>query len=391
MKGVIRMTYSPVELRHVSLQRRLFGYHRGAVDALLDDVADSYEVVWRERADLADRIEQLEGELVRHKDLEHLLRQTLVSAEQAAQHVADKGRADAEAIIEEARAEARDITRRARAEREALVLDARRIRLLLHAALDAAEEVPIDELEEDLPVVGRRGGCLDGVATYTGCEMGEPSTRLDSYRQRLLEERERVVAALDYLHEENAESLGEESEEATFADNIGETATVTLDREIDYSLEEASNHVLGCDRRRSRAHRRRHVRHLHDLRAADRRRAPRGDPVRDAVHRLPPQGGARLTLEPDAPAGVPAGEEARRDGLAAVSVAERSLSAEAAQWLSLALVTVAAVVADQVTKHIVSSQLALDEEVAVDRPLLDPPRPELGHRLRPVPQRDRRR
>jgi cell division initiation protein len=146
------MTYSPVELRHVSLQRRLFGYNRAAVDALLDDVADSYEVVWRERADLADRIEQLEGELVRHKDLEHLLRQTLVSAEQAAQHVADKGRADAEAIIEEARAEARDITRRARAEREALVLDARRIRLLLHAALDAADEVPADDLEEELPV-----------------------------------------------------------------------------------------------------------------------------------------------------------------------------------------------------------------------------------------------
>jgi len=76
--------------------------------------------------------------------------------------------------------------------------------------------------------------------------MGEPSARLDSYRQRLLEERERVVAALDYLHEENAKSLSEESEEATYADNIGETATVTLDREIDYSLEEASNHVLGA-------------------------------------------------------------------------------------------------------------------------------------------------
>ena len=64
---------------------------------------------------------------------------------------------------------------------------------------------------------------------------------------------------------------------------------------------------------------------------------------------------------------MPAGEEAR-DGLAAVSVAERSLSAETAQWLSLALVTIAAVVADQVTKHTVSSQLSLDEEIAVAGP-----------------------
>jgi len=147
------MTYSPVELRHVSLKRRLFGYDRGAVDSLLDDVADSYEVVWRERADHADRIEQLEAELSRHKDLEQLLRQTLVSAEQAAQSLTEKGRSEAEAIVEEARSEARDITRRARAEREALVLDARRIRLLLHAALDAADEVPADDLEEELPAV----------------------------------------------------------------------------------------------------------------------------------------------------------------------------------------------------------------------------------------------
>ena len=65
-------------------------------------------------------------------------------------------------------------------------------------------------------------------------------------RTRLLEERQRVVAALDYLHEENAGSLHEEAEEATIADNVGETATVTLDRQIDYSLEEASNHVLAA-------------------------------------------------------------------------------------------------------------------------------------------------
>jgi RNA polymerase-binding protein DksA len=69
---------------------------------------------------------------------------------------------------------------------------------------------------------------------------------IENYRTRLLTERERVVAALDYLHEENAGSLREESEEATIADNVGETATVALDREIDYSLEEASNHVLSA-------------------------------------------------------------------------------------------------------------------------------------------------
>jgi signal peptidase II len=57
------------------------------------------------------------------------------------------------------------------------------------------------------------------------------------------------------------------------------------------------------------------------------------------------------------------------DGLAPVSVAERSLAAGGWQWVGLAAVAVAAVVADQVTKHIVTSTLALDESVRVVGPL----------------------
>ena len=55
----------------------------------------------------------------------------------------------------------------------------------------------------------------------------------------------------------------------------------------------------------------------------------------------------------------------RTDGIAPISVAERSVAAESAQWIGLLLVAAAAVIADQVTKHIVASQLALDGEVQV--------------------------
>lgn len=142
------MSYAPVELRHVSLRRGLFGYRRSGVDVVLDDIAASYETVWRERAELTERVEQLEAELARHRELEQLLRATLVSAEQAAQRLKDDGRTEAASMVEEARLEAREITRRARAERDALVLDARRIRLMLHAALDAVDEAGADEEEE---------------------------------------------------------------------------------------------------------------------------------------------------------------------------------------------------------------------------------------------------
>ena len=57
------------------------------------------------------------------------------------------------------------------------------------------------------------------------------------------------------------------------------------------------------------------------------------------------------------------------DGLTPVSVAERSLAAGATQWAGLIAVAAAAAIADQVTKHIVASTLALDESTHVIGPL----------------------
>jgi signal peptidase II len=58
----------------------------------------------------------------------------------------------------------------------------------------------------------------------------------------------------------------------------------------------------------------------------------------------------------------------RTDAFRAISVAERSLSAERRQWIGLAIVAVAAVAADQITKHVVASNIALDSAVKVVGP-----------------------
>ena len=65
-------------------------------------------------------------------------------------------------------------------------------------------------------------------------------------KSRLLEERARVTAAIEYLHLENAGSMEDEGEEAGIGNHLAETASATLDREIDYSLEENSTHVLAA-------------------------------------------------------------------------------------------------------------------------------------------------
>ena len=133
------MSLSPAEIRHEELGRGLLGYDRSAVDELLDDVVESFEQVWRERADLADKVEQLEADLVRYRELESLLRTTLVSAERASHELRDQARKESELIVAEAQNEARGLLRDARAEREGLVAESHRIRALLRAALETLE------------------------------------------------------------------------------------------------------------------------------------------------------------------------------------------------------------------------------------------------------------
>ena len=100
------MALTPVEIRHIRLGRGFRGYKRHSVDTLLVEVAESFEDVWRERADLADKVEQLETDLVRYRELEALLRTTLVSAEQASAQTRDQARREAELILGQAHAEA---------------------------------------------------------------------------------------------------------------------------------------------------------------------------------------------------------------------------------------------------------------------------------------------
>jgi RNA polymerase-binding protein DksA len=73
------------------------------------------------------------------------------------------------------------------------------------------------------------------------------SLPLDELRTALLEERERVTRALEHLHEENPGSLEDETGELnapSVDDHLGDMATATFDRELDYTLEENAEAVL---------------------------------------------------------------------------------------------------------------------------------------------------
>ena len=146
------MSLTPVELRHVRFPRRPFGYSRSAVDDLLQQITGSFETVWRERADLRDEVDRLEGEVARYKELDVLLRNSLVSAERAADELRAQAGKEADVILEEARVRAREIAAEADAERERVRTEVRRLRALeieLRSTHRAFLLAALDRLEGD--------------------------------------------------------------------------------------------------------------------------------------------------------------------------------------------------------------------------------------------------
>jgi|ERR1700722_2949784 hypothetical protein len=133
------MPYTPVELRHIRVSRSLLGYNRAMVEQMIEEVADSFETAWRERGQLADRVEALDEQIVELRRREELLTHTLVAAEQTASEVRDQARRTADRMLADAEQERRAIILSAQVQREALLLESRRIEAMLRAALGMVE------------------------------------------------------------------------------------------------------------------------------------------------------------------------------------------------------------------------------------------------------------
>jgi len=75
------------------------------------------------------------------------------------------------------------------------------------------------------------------------------STQIDTehFRARLEDERRKVRNAIDYLHKENPGAAEEDTGDLAMGpgdNHLADIATETVDREIDFTLEENSGNVL---------------------------------------------------------------------------------------------------------------------------------------------------
>jgi cell division initiation protein len=152
---------TPDEIRHVQLQRTFRGYDPAEVDRLLEELASNFSELVRERNELRDRVARLEKELEEHTEVQHLMREALVSAQRTADDLMERTQRECDEMLTKARAEAEDIELDALQERERAETEVEKLRtqerelrasyrVLLHGALDRLGDTA-DEEEEAEP------------------------------------------------------------------------------------------------------------------------------------------------------------------------------------------------------------------------------------------------
>jgi cell division initiation protein len=148
------MNVTPLDIRRKEFKRSLRGYADEEVDIFLDEVADEFERLFQDNAEMSDRLQRLEEQLESHAQMKTALEKTLVSAQLQADQMTANARKESELIMRDAELQARNIVSESYAEtqrvQQALVQlkhleeDFRfKFRLLLEAHLKLLGEAPI--------------------------------------------------------------------------------------------------------------------------------------------------------------------------------------------------------------------------------------------------------
>jgi cell division initiation protein len=152
----MRTRMTPLEIQKREFSRRWKGLDPVEVQTFLTDVAEDMELLARENADLETRLRSLELENEEHRERERILKQTLVSAQQASEDIRNAARHEAELIVREAHDSSEKLThsalqRSAEIEKAIHELKIQRanFRLQLQKSIELFQQVLDFDREED--------------------------------------------------------------------------------------------------------------------------------------------------------------------------------------------------------------------------------------------------
>ncbi len=167
------MKISPMDIQRQTFAKQLRGFDPDEVRAFLSVVAEEMAALQRDKDEIEQQLRQLEQIVSEHRERETILKNTLLTAQKAAEDIRENARKEAELVVKEAELQADRLLELAqgrahdlehgimelRAQRAALRTDVRAFITRLTQVLDLQEEA---ELEDNLRVLKRREEAAGG-------------------------------------------------------------------------------------------------------------------------------------------------------------------------------------------------------------------------------------
>jgi len=100
---------TPLDIQNKEFSRAFRGYNEEEVDEFLDLIVEDYGALFRENAELRDKIKELEDRISEYKKMETSMQEALLLAQKAAEERRMNAEKEAEIIIKEAQLEAQKI------------------------------------------------------------------------------------------------------------------------------------------------------------------------------------------------------------------------------------------------------------------------------------------
>ena len=104
---------APIEIENKEFKKGLRGYKEDEVDEFLDLVKEDYEQLYRENAELKEKVRLYQDQINKYENIEETLKATLVRAEASAEDTTNAANKKAKIIVEEADLKAKQIIDRA--------------------------------------------------------------------------------------------------------------------------------------------------------------------------------------------------------------------------------------------------------------------------------------
>lgn len=99
---------TPLDIENKKFSKQMMnGYSVDEVDEFLDEVTADYEKLYKETTEAKNKIEDMQEDMAKYKNIESTLNNTLIMAQTAAEDVKNLAKQQAEAILNEAQANAK--------------------------------------------------------------------------------------------------------------------------------------------------------------------------------------------------------------------------------------------------------------------------------------------